>query len=184
MKNVGKLLLKCIVALVPLWVICIFIAKSPLSYLSADSVGAYWNREFTKTKQDKYYDVVILGDSMAATSFMPELLSDSTANLALSGSSPIEGYYTLKDYLANNDAPTDVFVSYMDYHLAHNDFTFITCNQVHKFGIGEYSEIYKTIKDTGVSEFENVPMDEYWDKAIASSFYLPSEYIASIIRCR
>lgn len=181
MKNVGKLLLKCIVALVPLWVICIFIAKSPLSYLSADSVGAYWNREFTKTKQDKYYDVVILGDSMAATSFMPELLSDSTANLALSGSSPIEGYYTLKDYLANNDAPTDVFVSYMDYHLAHNDFTFITCNQVHKFGIGEYSEIYKTIKDTGVSEFENVPMDEYWDKAIASSFYLPSEYIASII---
>ena len=181
MKNVGKLLLKCILALVPLWIICIFIAKSPLSYLSSDSVGAYWNKEFTKTKQDKYYDAVILGDSMAATSFMPELLSDSTINLALSGSSPIEGYYTLKDYLANNEAPTDVFVSYMDYHLAHNDFTFTTCNQVHKFGIGEYTEIYKTIKDTGVTEFENVPMDEYWDKAIASSFYMPSEYIASII---
>ncbi len=181
MKNVGKLIIKCILALIPLWVICVFIAKSPLSYLSPDSVSAYWNKEFTQTKQDKKYDVVILGDSMAATSFMPELLSDSTINLALSGSSPVEGYYTLKDYLENNDAPSDVFISYMDYHLQHDDFTLSTCNQVHKFSIGDYLEIYRTIKDTGANGFEDINMDEYWDKAIASGFYLPSEYIASII---
>ena len=181
MKNVGKLIIKCILALIPLWVICVFIAKSPLSYLSPDSVSAYWNKEFTQTKQDKKYDVVILGDSMAATSFMPELLSDSTINLALSGSSPVEGYYTLKDYLENNDAPSDVFISYMDYHLQHDDFTLSTCNQVHKFSIGDYLEIYRTIKATGANGFEDINMDEYWDKAIASGFYLPSEYIASII---
>lgn len=181
MKNVGKLIIKCILALIPLWVICLFIAKSPLSYLSPDSVSAYWNKEFTQTKQDKNYDVVILGDSMAATSFMPELLSDSTINLALSGSSPVEGYYTLKDYLENNDAPSDVFISYMDYHLQHDDFTLSTCNQVHKFSIGDYYEIYRTIRNTGANGFEDINMDEYWDKAIASGFYLPSEYIASII---
>lgn len=181
MKDAGKLVVKCILALVPLWIICIFIAKSPLSYLSGDSVSAYWNKEFTQAKQEKYYDVVILGDSMAATSFVPELLSDSTINLALSGSSPVEGYYTLKDYLDNNEAPTDVFVSYMDYHLAHDDFTFATCNQVHKFSLNDYVEIYKTIKNTGAIQFEDLPIDSYWQKAVASSFYLPSEYIASII---
>ncbi len=181
MNRIFKLLIKCILALIPLWMVMFYIAIRPLSYLSTDSVGAYWNKDFTTTKQAKYYDVVILGDSMAATSFMPELLSDTTINLALSGSSPVEGYYTLKDYLDNNEAPTDVFVSYMDYHLAHDDFTFDTCNQIHKFSLGDYLEIYKTIKSVGANQFENVNVDDYWQDAIASNLYLPSGYIASII---
>ncbi len=181
MKKVCKLLLKCIIALIPLWVIAFYIAINPLSYLSTDSVGAYWNKMFTQSSHEKKYDVVILGDSMAATSFMPELLSDSTINLSLSGSSPIEGYYTFKDYLDNNEAPTDVFVSYMDYHLAHDDFTLSTCNQVHKFSLMDYIEIYKNIKQTGAKQFESVQIKDYWSDAVASSFFMPSEYIASII---
>lgn len=181
MKKVCKLLLKCIIALIPLWVIAFYIAINPLSYLSQDSVGAYWNKSFTESNHDKNFDVVILGDSMAATSFMPELLSDSTINLSLSGSSPIEGYYTFKDYLANNEVPTDVFVSYMDYHLAHDDFTLSTCNQVHKFSVMDYVEIYKNIKQTGANQFESVQIKDYWSDAVASTFYMPSEYIASII---
>lgn len=181
MRKISKLIFKCIIALIPLWVIAIYIAMNPLSYLSQDSVGAYWNKTFTKSSHEKQYDVVIIGDSMAATSFMPELLSDSTINLSLSGSSPVEGYYTLKEYLDNNKAPKDVFISYMDYHLAHDDFTFSTCNQVHKFSLTDYIEIYKNIKKTKADQFESVQIEDYWSNAIASSFYMPSEYIASII---
>ncbi len=180
MKNVLKLLFKCVLVLMPFWGICIFAAASPLSYLSSNSVSPYWNRVFTQKTQDKYYDVVIIGDSMAATSIMPEVLSDTTINLALSGSSPLEGYYSLEDYLGNNAAPTDVFMSYMDYHLEHSDFTFDACNQVHKFSIEEYKDIYSTIEQTGVVDFEDIDMDKYWSNAILSYIYFPSKYIASI----
>ncbi len=180
MKKGLQLLTKILIALIPLWAICIYTALFPLSYLSGDSVGAYWNRKFTNSKQEKQYDVVILGDSMGATSYMPELLSDSTINLSLSGSSVVEGYYTLEDFLENNNAPTDVFVSYMDYHLAKNDFTLDTCNQVHKFSFKQYAEIYKTMHDVGADTFEEMSVDDYWEKALVSKLYMPSEYIASI----
>lgn len=180
MKQVITLIFKCVVALLPLWIICIFTAGFPLAYLSTDTVGAYWNKEFTHNNQDKYYDAVILGDSMAATSFMPELLSDSTVNLSLSGSSPVEGYYTLKHYLDSNDAPKDVFICYMDYHLAHDDFTFDGSNQVHKYSIKDYWEIYNTIKETKASNFEELDVGNFWQKALASKLCMPSEYIASI----
>lgn len=180
MNKLIKLFIKGAAVMIPMWLVILYAVINPLAYLSSDSLTAYWNAQFTNEKQDKYYDVVILGDSMGATSFMPELLSDSTLNLSLSGSGVIEGYYTLEDYLNNNQAPTDVFACYMDYHLAQDDFTWDVCNQVHKFSLKQNKEIQDAIKLTSATDLERVPTDDYWQEVIEYTLYLPSKYITSI----
>ena len=71
-----------------------------------------WNREITNTKQDKKYDVLILGDSVANAAYIPEVLSDHVINLALGGTTPVENYYTMQDWLKYNPAPKVCYISF------------------------------------------------------------------------
>ena len=180
-KTIPVLIIKCILVFIPLWMFFFLAKMMPLYYLNPDTLGAYWNNVFTYTKQSEDYDVVILGDSMAAQSFMPELLSDSTVNLSLAGSTPVEGYYTLENYLKHNDVPTDVFCCYMDYHLEDTEFTWDVSNIVRKFSLGQSYEIYKAMKMSGVDEIGAVTKDEYWNDVLQYTFYLPSKYSVSVV---
>lgn len=180
MKQLIKLSIKCILVLIPLWLAIFYAWHNPLAYLSTDSVPLYWNVQASNTSHDKYYGVLVLGDSTAAASFMPEMMSDDTLNLALPGSSALEGYYTLEDYLSHNEAPTDIFVSYMDYHLEQDSTTWDVSNHVHKFTHQQNKEIYEALNTFDITESDNIPIDDYWRTVLAYELYLPSQYINSI----
>ena len=74
------------------------------------------------TKSNKIEDIIMLGDSRAKADFKPTILHDlSVINLSVGGATPIEGYYTLKRYLANNPAPKNLIISYTPTHLSDSD---------------------------------------------------------------
>ena len=143
--KISKLIFKCGLVTAPLWGFPIFCANNILAYAGSDYVGAIWINDFTQTEQTKYYSTLIIGDSTANSAYLPEVLSDDTVNLALAGSSPVDGYYTLENYLKNNKAPKDIFVSYMDYHLDDDAFTWDVSNFIHKYTYEQNEEIYKAI---------------------------------------
>lgn len=183
MKSFIKLFIKGLLVLMPLWAFIIYAKYYMLDYVNLDTMRIIWNNEFTRTKQDKYYSVVIIGDSTANGAYIPEVLSDSTINLSLSGTGIIENYYTLENYLEHNEAPSDVFVSMCDYHLAQDYFTWSECNRTHKLSISQNAEIYENIKTYSVDQLVDITGEEdYWSNVFLYNTYMPSKYAYPIMQ--
>lgn len=181
LKQVLKLSIKCILVCLPFIAFPFYCQHFMLDFLGHDYVGPYWNKNFTNTKQERYYSTIILGDSTANAAYLPEVLSDSSVNLALAGSSTIEGYYTLYDYLKHNEAPEDVFISYMDYHLEEDDFTWDVSNYIHKFSPVQNQQIKQMIKKYSDNSLEELTAENYDFEVTLYSIYSPTIYANSVL---
>ena len=78
-----------------------------------------------KAKMDfvsKVHDTnsLIIGDSRAIAGFIPSIIGTEYYNLALGGSSPIEGYYLLKHYISKKNIK-NLIISYAPSHLEFSD---------------------------------------------------------------
>lgn len=183
MKNYIKLFTKSVLVLTPLWAFILYAKFFMLDYVNAATVSILWNNEFTHTKQDKYYSVVILGDSTANGAYIPEVLSDSTINLALSGTGMVENYYTLANYLQYNDAPEDIFISFSDYHLEQDSFTWSELNRTHKLSLSQNLEIYQNINNYSSDKLIDVTGEsDYWSNFLLYKTYMPSKYAYPILQ--
>ena len=106
--------------MIPMIATCLY-ARSNLMAFGDNELPYYlWNKDFCSTPHDSQYDVIILGDSVANSAYMPEILSDHTVNLSIGGTTPMEAYYILKEWLHHNKAPKTVYMSFMDFHLQHS----------------------------------------------------------------
>ncbi|WP_334084953.1 hypothetical protein [Helicobacter typhlonius] len=70
-----------------------------------------------KTLSSHNADILIIGDSRAKAGFIPQ--DNTQINLAIGGTTPIVGYYTLKRYLSHNKAPKIIILSYVSLHYSH-----------------------------------------------------------------
>ncbi len=144
-------------------------------YYSNEDFGyTWWNQEFTQTHHDKYYKYVVLGDSSCNAAYMPEVISSSMINLSIGGASTVEEYYVLEDYLANNDAPTDVFLSYHDSHFKYTEAYWDKIVPAHRFSVRQNLEIiYNSMHFNDESFSREGAVAEY----LAAECYFPSKYI-------
>lgn len=123
LKVTGKIIL----VFLPLILVWVFLASFPYSYMDG---------EYSYYREGKDYrigktnigdaDVLILGDSRAKSAILPELLdelggSKNCVSLAQGGSTSVEAYYALKDYIANRGVPKKVFLSESAYHFTSFD---------------------------------------------------------------
>lgn len=67
-------------------------------------------------------DILILGDSRTMAGIIPSMLSEDARSLCVGGSSPVESYYILKDYLEIHKKPGTVFISFSPFHFEKNSF--------------------------------------------------------------
>ncbi len=70
------------------------------------------------------FNFIYIGDSRAKAGFIPSKFdtdSVNSINLALGGSTPIEGYYTLRNYLSHNHTPEYLLMSYAPFHISQQD---------------------------------------------------------------
>ncbi len=178
--NIGKLIVKCGIITAPLWGFPIYCANNMIRYVGSDYVGPLWIDQFTKTNHQKHYSTLIIGDSTANSAYLPEVLSDSAVNLSLAGSSPMDGYYTLENYLLYNDAPDDIFVSYMDYHLAEDFLVWEPSNYIHKFSREQNEEIYRTIDKVSDCTPEELTIDDFHNQLKYYEYYSPTIYSYSV----
>ena len=169
--------LKCLLVLLPLVCIVTYIKMSLLSFADLEIPNYLWNKRFCGITQEKNYDTVILGDSGANAAYMPEVLSSATINLSLGGTTPAENYYVMKNYLKNNSAPKDVFVSFIDFHMATSDCFWTRTMYSHLLSPEQNWEILqraKTLREKSIAtNSANVDFVSY-------GVYLPNKYITSL----
>ena len=161
-----------------------FIIFYSISLFSVQSYQMYYeSREYPmwlhvksliNGKSDVKQKLVVIGDSRAKAGYEPVLSDDNTLNLAVGGSTPIEGYYILKTFLRNNPVPDNLVLSYSPLHLAHSMFFWERTVKYDFLPDNELDEIVGELKqhnDSGIGK-ENL----IWKYA-----YLTSMYISSVV---
>lgn len=178
MRDVCKLAAKGFCVLLPMVGICIYTWVCPLAFMDEEAPYYMWNKKTANTAQEKTYDTVILGDSVANAAYVPEILSDTTINLALGGTTPVESYYVLRDWLDNNQAPEVCYISFMDHHLYEEDCFWKRIMYSHRFKTGQVAEILKKAVQHNEDSIihENFMMD-----FISYGLRLPNKYITSLM---
>ncbi len=171
-------IIRIIIILLPLWMVWFYITQAGWYYMPDDYPKEMFIHSATHGEVDRDYQVLILGDSMANAAFLPELLSEETINLAITGGTCIESYYILKNYIKTHGAPRDVF--FATRHDAYFDDSYITSHFFyHQFSLSEGIELATTLK-----QYDDMPelYDSYntteWFQDI---FYLPSRYTPSLL---
>lgn len=178
MSKIFKLIVKGICVMLPMIIICIYIWRNPLGFMDHDAIFYIWSREKTNTLQDKQYETIILGDSTANAAYVPEILSDTTINLALSGSTPVENYYVLKEWLDNNQVPSACYISFYDMHFQREDCFWEWIMYSHRFSAKQNLEIIKSTVDYGEP---SIITKNYITDFISYELCLPNKYITSLM---
>ena len=100
-----------------------------------------YNEDVVRTKNSVVQKILAIGDSRMKAAFKPSLFNENMMNLSLGGGTPIEGYYTLQNYLLTNPKPENIIISYSPFHLVMQD-TFWHRSVRYKYlKKSEYSEI-------------------------------------------
>ncbi|MCH5280559.1 MAG: hypothetical protein J1E61_03755 [Lachnospiraceae bacterium] len=118
--------------------------------------------------------VIILGDSRTKAGMIPEVLSGDCYNLALGGTTPIEGYYTLKEYLENHPAPQCVFISYAPMHYMGIDALWTRNIYFHVMNDEDAVELFQIAASS--QEKEQILPEHYFINYAMYRFYLPNKY--------
>lgn len=169
---------KCIVMLLPLWIIWNSTANHFDGYADGEAPYYVWNREECAKKLEVTYDVVILGDSTSNGAYLPEFLSDQSLNLALGGTTPAENYYVLYNYLQNNEAPKVCYISYADAHLVAEDCYWDRTVYFHLLGFQQAKEIY----DRAVFyQEESITSAGGYQKLVEEYLWWPGQYMPSLL---
>lgn len=110
------------------FLVCSTVLIAAYSYFVLNDKNLYMNREypmwelvksFIQHNHDNKYNFYCIGDSRAKAGFIPDVFDFDdirSYNLSLGGSTPIEGYYTLKIFLDHNPPPRYLLMSFAPYH--------------------------------------------------------------------
>ena len=178
MKNIVRLAIKCICVMLPMLAVYAYTWLNPLGYMDEESPHYLWNKEKVNTEETRYYDTIILGDSMANAAYMPEILSDTTINLSLGGMTPVENYYVLQDWLTTHTAPKVCYMSFQDAHMIMEDCFWTRTMYTHRFRKEQNQEILRTAE---IFREPTILTDSYKEDFISYELFLPNKYIASIM---
>lgn len=118
-KNLFKLIRKLILIAIPLIIISVYAALFPMKYMAVEYTMWREEKDFIKNGDD--HEILILGDSRAKSGLIPEMMGDNIYNAAIGGATPIEMYYSMKNYLKNHESPKEVIIIFAPYHLCEAD---------------------------------------------------------------
>lgn len=158
-RGVRKLLIRIFFVFFPVLLVWLYVWMCPMRYMDKGLASFYWTREQAYTASEKNYDVIILGDSVGNSAYIPELLSEKTINLALPGQTPVEQYYILKNYLKNHKPPRICYITFLDGHLMNTEDSFYwrtLCS--HVLNVEEEYEIFTQAREMG---YTNLLKDGY-----------------------
>ena len=150
-----------------------FALKTPMVYESREYPMWKFVKERINSNSNIYVKALIIGDSRAKAGFEPNLASFNSLNLAIGGSTAIEGYYTLLNYIKNNPVPENVVLSYSPYYLTNNSYYWERTVKYKYLSDDQYTDIFnnsKIFSERGIGD-----IDISWKYS-----YLTSMYISSI----
>ncbi len=171
-KNIFLIFVKIFVLMIPFICISLIISQFPMNFLDGEYAYFYQNEEYSESHKN-YCRVLIIGDSVAKSSWLPEKLSDDTYNFALGGTSPVEEYYYLRNYLQNNDVPEYVILTQGIGHFMTIDTLWNRSVYFHRIGTSEILDIYRKSKEVGDESIfdENSLADLFLYNIYSPTFY-------------
>jgi len=90
-------------------------------------------------------DLLIMGDSIAFSGIMPDMIDKNAYSLSLTGGSTVEIYYMIKNYLKNHTPPKTIFCSVSPNHLeVHREYYDRTVN----YGLITTSQMLEVLNKT------------------------------------
>lgn len=182
--QIGRLVSKILVITLPVVLVMqMFCAAFPMAYMDVEYAMYKQQKDYISKNHDNNR-VLILGDSRAKASFVPDILGEDVYNLSLGGISPVESYYMLKEYLENHDAPEYLILAYGPLHLCRseeNDENFVfwkRCIYFHTFNQKDFFELAKNrnnFENNTIVDREHI----YLEYAMYKS-YFPNKYGAAL----
>ncbi len=114
---------KCILASLPAAALIAFTLLYPICYMDEEYPAWTYTKLVSEGKEcaGEDFDTVILGDSTAMSSIMPNLIGEDCVNLAVGGATSIEMYYYMEEYLKNHEAPKTAIILFGPFHYWHID---------------------------------------------------------------
>ena len=111
-KQFIKLILKTLLLVIILWGIFAFFIHNFQMYIYDGEYASYKESLDYIKNTNEYNDVIICGDSVAKSAIIPTEISDKTYTIAMPGTSAIEQYYFIEDYLENHEKPKTIIMMY------------------------------------------------------------------------
>ena len=173
-----KILAAMAAVFLPVMAVWGYIALFPMNYSDGEAPYYFWNRDISRAQSEKEYRTVILGDSAANAAYLPEVLSENTINLSLGGTTPVENYYVLKDWLANHNTPETVYISFMDYHLIYDNMFYERTVYSHRLTPEEEREILKEAREC---EDVNIAVSDAEEKLLEYDLCSPRFYLPALL---
>ena len=177
-RQIGKLFIKFIGIVLPVFVaLSLYCALFPMWYMDGEYAMYRQQKDYIRENGDGSR-VVIIGDSRAKAGFIPDELSDDCYNLALGGTTPIEGYYTLKEYLEHHPAPEYVVVAYAPKHWIVADNFWTRTVYFHMMERADIQEVFETAET--YQDNKDILIDNYKLEYIMYQFYMPNKYCTAL----
>lgn len=172
--QIRKLIAKLIITVLPVYLcFTVFCTIFPMWYMDEEYAMYRQQKEYVTGNSDDNR-VIILGDSRTKAGMVPQVLSEGCYNLALGGTTPIEGYYTLKEYLNNHPAPECVVISYAPMHYMGIDALWTRNIYFHVMNDEDAAELFRIV--AAGNEKEEILPNHYLLEYAMYRFYLPNKY--------
>ena len=170
---------KCILAALPAIALIAYTLLFPMCYMDEEYPAWRFTRLVSEGKEypGESFDTVILGDSGAMSSIIPEYFDGSCINLAVGGATAIEMYYFFDEYLQNHEAPSEAVIMFAPFHYWHIDNYETRTLYFKVVPAGKLPELYKNAKACGAS---SVYKDGFVMDEISARSGLPSKYLPAI----
>lgn len=177
-QQIWKLVQKFIGIVLPLFIVLpLYCALFPMWYMD-EEYAMYRQQKDYVTKNPDANRVLIIGDSRTKAGFIPDELSDSCYNLALGGTTPIEGYYTLREYLEHHPAPECVVIAYAPMHYMDVDALWTRNIYFHVMNREDTAELFQIA--AGCQNNENILIENYRLEYAMYRFYMPNKYCTAL----
>ena len=178
MKNLLKLAIKCLLVCLPMIVVTVYLRWQPFNYVDGEAPYYIWNRDQARQESETYYETIILGDSVANSAFLPEVLSDGTINMALGGMTPVESYYVMEEWLASHPAPKACYIAYQDIHLQQDECFWPRFMYSHRLSPAQGLEILACARRY---ECSGISSPTAFSDFLSYELYLPNKYMTSLV---
>ncbi|MBO6015972.1 MAG: hypothetical protein J6P60_05230 [Lachnospiraceae bacterium] len=178
-KDIFRIIKKLAVLLVPIYVLLpLYCAFFPMYYMDDEYAMYRQQREYCLQETEDDKEIIILGDSRTKAGLVPEVLSENSYNLALGGATPIEGYYSLREYLQHHDAPKTIILAYAPMHYMDVDTLWTRTVYFHNMDRDDFFEILQNAKNC--QKKEKILLPHYGLEYAMYALYLPNKYATAL----
>lgn len=179
-EKVKRITLKLLALIIPFH-LCVSVALSlwPMKFMDGEYAWYESNRQYS-LHHDEYCRVLIMGDSTAKSAWFPPDLSSDTYNFALGGTSPIEEYYLLKEYLQQNPVPEYLFYTTGVLHFTVAETLWDRSVYFHRFKAEDVYDLLKALKASG--DYSAIEGNKTIEDLVLYEVYSPVKYSTAFFK--